>query len=394
MTSLRIAYYCQHVLGIGHVHRSIAICQALALRHKVTLILGGPSVSGIPESLAVLQLPGLKMDAEFKNLQPIDASLNLDEVRTLRLEKLRHFFRDWLPDIFLVELYPFGRKAFRFELDPILEEVGSGHYNPECRCYVSLRDILVERPDDQEKFEARALATVNKYFDGLLIHSDPGLISLAESFSRYKDIEIPIAYTGFVAKAYQAGSRSKLRRELGLGVKDKLIVVSIGGGNVGSQLLLQSVAAFKQLHDDEHTYHLVAFAGPYLEESTFGTLAANLPKRATLLRFSNRFQDWLQAADLSISMAGYNTCMDVVQSGVPAIVLPFSQNREQRFRAERLSTNVTLKVLADDELIPGKMQELMQQMANLPRKTPDIDLDGANNTLEIIEAWQREERVV
>ncbi|WP_136795566.1 glycosyltransferase family protein [Desulfosediminicola ganghwensis] len=389
MSSLRIAYYCQHVLGIGHVHRSIAICQALALRHEVTLILGGPAVSEIPDTLSVFQLPGLKMDAEFKNLQPVDNDLELSDVKKLRLANLRQFFTDWAPEIFIVELYPFGRKAFRFELDPLLRDIRNGLYNPDCKCYISLRDILVERPDDKEKFEARALDTTNSLFDGLLIHSDPEVITLDETFSRYNDITIPIAYTGFVTKSYQPGFRPKLRHELGLGGKDKLIVVSIGGGNVGSQLLKLSLAAFNQLPDDEYFYHLVAFAGPYLDEHIFQTLSAELPERATLLRFSNRFQDWLQAADLSISMAGYNTCMDIVQCGVPAIVLPFAQNQEQRFRAERLSTKGAIKVLTNDELVAENLQDLMRLMTLLPRTRSTIDLDGANNTLAIIETFHQ-----
>ena len=39
---MRITYYCQHVLGIGHLHRSLEICKAIAVEHQVTLILGGP----------------------------------------------------------------------------------------------------------------------------------------------------------------------------------------------------------------------------------------------------------------------------------------------------------------------------------------------------------------
>lgn len=390
MTRSRIAYYCQHVLGIGHVHRSMAICQALALRHEVTLILGGPPVSGVPDSLEVFQLPGLRMDAEFKNLQPTENTLSLQEVQQLRIGSLRNFFNERRPDIFLVELYPFGRKAFRFELDPLLKEIGEGCYNPDCRCYVSLRDILVERPDDKEKFEARALDTVNRLFNGLLIHSDPELIGLDETFSRYDQITVPVAYTGFVTKSFLHDSRPELRQEMGLGKKDKLIVVSIGGGNVGAELLHLSLAAFKQLQDEEYICHLVMFSGPYLDENTFNALHNNLPARATLLRFSARFTDWLQAADLSISMAGYNTCMDLVQTGVPAMVLPFDQNREQRFRAERLSARATLKVLADDELVPEKITELMRQMIRLPKMKAAIDLDGAAKTLSIIETWQKE----
>ncbi|HID02727.1 MAG TPA: glycosyltransferase, partial [Desulfobacterales bacterium] len=46
---MKVACYCQHVLGIGHFHRSLEICKALAERHETVMILGGPDVT-LPES--------------------------------------------------------------------------------------------------------------------------------------------------------------------------------------------------------------------------------------------------------------------------------------------------------------------------------------------------------
>jgi predicted glycosyltransferase len=34
---MKIACYCQHVLGIGHFHRSLEICKALAVHHDTVM---------------------------------------------------------------------------------------------------------------------------------------------------------------------------------------------------------------------------------------------------------------------------------------------------------------------------------------------------------------------
>ena len=66
---MRISYYCQHVLGIGHLHRSLEICKAIAVGHDITLILGGPEASIDPEGIKILHLPGLKMDQNFQKMR-------------------------------------------------------------------------------------------------------------------------------------------------------------------------------------------------------------------------------------------------------------------------------------------------------------------------------------
>ena len=40
---MKIVIYCQHVLGIGHLFRSLEICRALS-GHEVILITGGPQL--------------------------------------------------------------------------------------------------------------------------------------------------------------------------------------------------------------------------------------------------------------------------------------------------------------------------------------------------------------
>ncbi|MCK5069415.1 MAG: glycosyl transferase, partial [Desulfocapsa sp.] len=193
---MKIVCYCQHVLGIGHFHRSLEICKALAEHHETVMILGGPDVT-LPESnVRFLQLPGLKMDEDFSKLIPCNENGELAQVKEERQNQLFDFFSSFQPDIFLIELYPFGRKAFRFELDPILTGIGSGLLKP-CLRLCSLRDILVEKTD-KLKYETRVLKQLNNSFDGLLIHSDPDFIPLQKTFERMESISIPYKYTGFI----------------------------------------------------------------------------------------------------------------------------------------------------------------------------------------------------
>lgn len=384
---MRIAYYCQHVLGIGHFHRSLEICMALAEHHEVQLIVGGPPVDSIPEHITIYQLPGLQMDADFKNLTPCDPTFTLEQVKAIRCDLLISFFKEYQPDVFVVELYPFGRKAFRFELDPVLDGIQKG-FLPPCKCYVSLRDILVERPNDRDKFEQRAVTTLNAYFDGLLIHSDEKSITLAETFRRVADIAVPTAYTGFVTKHIEDKSRHHIREELQLAEEEKLIVVSIGGGNVGSELIVASLEAFRLL-EPSGNYHMQLFTGPYCSQEIFDQLQTNLPGHVSLDRFSNVFPYWLKAADLSISMAGYNTCMNIIQAGVPALVYPFAQNKEQYFRASRFQNNATIEILNSHDLESKQLKGLIEKMCSKPRYPVTINLNGAVGSRQQIEEWHQ-----
>lgn len=386
---MRIAYYCQHVLGIGHLHRSLEICRELAAHHEVHLIVGGPETSGIPDTIKVMRLPGLQMNDRFKQLTPCEPGQDLATVKEQRRKMLADFFIAFRPEVFVVELYPFGRKAFRFELDPVLQAIRHGELAP-CRSFVSVRDILVERPDDQEKFEERAVKTANRLFDGILVHADPAVVRFDETFSRCADLAVPLAYTGFVTPGIASHSRGMMRRRLGLQPNEKLIVASIGGGNVGHELLTAIIDAFTLL-PNQHAYRLQIFTGLYCPAPAVEALQRRLPAGGRIERFSDQFPAWLAAADLSISMAGYNTCMNIVQAGVPALVYPFRQNREQTFRATRLARMATIRVLAEEDLEPSILADQLRFLAVSPRYQAEIDFDGAVGSRLQIERWYRGE---
>jgi predicted glycosyltransferase len=367
------------------------ICKAIARHHRITLILGGPPVEVNNPDIHVLKLPGLQMDSEFNNMVPCRSDLTLEEVKTARQQQLFTHFAKNKPDIFITELYPFGRKAFRFELDPLLAAIRDGSI-PNCSCYCSVRDILVEKTTGKDKFENRVVQTVNSYFNGILVHADPDIITLDKTFSRLDDIEIPLYYTGFVTKPELQVDSEQIRKKLDLSPDDKLIVASIGGGNVGSELLHAVIEAFKVL-ERSIPAHLQLFCGPYCDESAYMTLQNFIQKNITIDRFTSHFPEWLATADLSISMAGYNTCMNLVQAGIPALVYPFKQNREQRLRAEQLGKKALISIIEDVDLTPHLLAgKIAEQIKNQRIKT-SINLDGAEETARRLKTWYAEQPI-
>jgi predicted glycosyltransferase len=316
------------------------------------------------------------MDEGFRSIFSTESEKSIDAVKKERQKSLYDLFKKEAPDLFIIELYPFGRKAFRFELDPVLEGIRNGIL-PPCRVVYSLRDVLVEKRD-AASYENRVLGLLNRYFDALMIHSDPKLLTLDDTFSRIKDISVPIVYTGFVTPRPGPGAGKALREKLHISEDDRLIVASAGGGKVGGHVLKAVVAAYPYLTE---TCHMQIFTGPFMTDADYTRLKAAENRQIRVGRFAPDFLSFLAAADLSVSMAGYNTSMNIMAAKVPALLCPFAQNREQRLRAERLARFGGMHILKDADLAPKSLAALMERMiAKQERPAPDIDLNGATNT--------------
>src|SRR5262249_61281447 len=94
-----------------------------------------------------------------------------------------------------IEMFPFGRRQFAFELRPLLEAAQARGLP----IAVSLRDILVakNRPDRI----AETVALVRNHVDRVLVHGDPRLVRLDATFPATAEIPDRLVYTGYVAEA-------------------------------------------------------------------------------------------------------------------------------------------------------------------------------------------------
>jgi predicted glycosyltransferase len=373
---------------VGHFFRTLEIVKALKA-HDIVLVTGGASLPcTVPGHVRQVNLPGLMMDDQFNGLYSVDPARTVGAVKHERQQMLAQLFLNERPDVFLVELYPFGRKAFRFELDPVLSLIRQDE-GRQCRVVCSLRDILVEKKD-AAAYETRVVDTLNRYFDGVLIHSDPRLIRLDSSFSTMDRIRIPVVYTGFVTPLPDPAAVAGVKQALGMTLDQPLVVVSVGGGNVGAPLLRAAVLAHSRLVDPGRVKMMV-LTGPYMDRAVVDEIHSLVHEGIRVEPFWADFISLLAAADLSISMAGYNTCMNLVAAGVPSLVWPFDQNREQRTRAGMLADFADMTLLEPDHLESGVLAAMIQERLTAGNKkiVRPLDLGGAQAVAGWIEQKER-----
>ena len=373
----QILFYCQPVLGIGHYIRSREIVRALR-DFDVCFVNGGETISGLemPPEVEVVNLPAIKSDAEFQQLQTDDHSLTLEEIKRIRQQQLLTIYERIQPDILIIELFPFGRRKFDFELLPLLEKAKQNQTKIVC----SLRDILVSKRQ-QSQFDDEACALMNQYFDLLLIHSDPQFQRVEETFPRVNEIKAKVRYTGFVVQ------KSASRIEAKVNNSRVNILVSIGGGRVGHELIQVAISA-SELLEIPSQMHIVT--GPHCPDEIFSDIQQRITGKPeiTLERFTPNFPALLRQADLSISMAGYNTCMDILSAGVRAIMYPFTGNNnlEQTIRAVKLEKLGRVKVIQSNLLEPRHLAKTIQKSLQTPVPAISLDLNGAEKSAEILSA--------
>lgn len=378
----RVLFYCQSLLGIGHFIRSRELLSALR-DFDVCFVYGGEVVQGfeLPSGVEVVYLPALKSDEAFSALHVVDPALSLEDVQEQRKKLLLTTFDRFAPDALIIELFPFGRKHLSFELLPLLTQARA--QNPALKVACSLRDILVSRPD-QARYEARVCTLMNQYFDLLLIHADPQWQRLEETFASVSEIRCAVAYTGYVAR------QSPHRRD-NQQVKDRqepaLLVVSIGGGRVGHELIDCAIEAAALL-SSPYRMHIVT--GPHIPAEQLQRLQQRVlaHPHITVQHYATDFLSWLQRADVSISLAGYNTCMDILSAGVRALVYPFTgqNNDEQTRRARKLSEAGLIGMLEPESLSPALLASRIEQALTQPCVTSSqsIDLQGAERTAQLL----------
>jgi predicted glycosyltransferase len=369
--SLRILVHVQHLLGTGHVRRAAAVAAALAVRgHGVVLASGGPAVPDLALGGAKLvQLPPARAaDAAFRVLvhpdgQPVD-----DSWRDARAALLRELLDRVAPDVVVTELFPFGRRLLEFELLPLLERARARRPRP--LIVSSIRDVLAHKGDPAKL--ARMVARVTALYDRVLVHGDPALIPLAESFPPAEEIAALTAYTGYV--------RTPAGPAPPPGEGEGEIVVSAGGSFVGRRLLEAALAARPlSAHRNRRWRVLVADTGvpPHREDGL--VVERNRPD----------FTGLCERAHVSVSQAGYNTAVDLLAARTRAVLVPFAaaNETEQTLRADAFAARGFAVVLGEHELTPAALAAAIDRAAALAPPAHAVNLDGAERSAALIEAW-------
>jgi len=372
MTSPRVLFYVQHLLGIGHIARASLVASALMEDgFDVTMVTGGLPVPGFPgPGIRHVRLaPEVTSREGFSGLQDINGAVLGPNGERRRMEQLLTVLGETRPDIVVTEAFPFGRRQMRFELLPFLEALKA--MRPKPLLFASIRDILQvnKKPGRDEE----TVALVKEHFHRVLVHGDRNLTRIEDTFPLARQIGDKILYTGLVAPAAPAPSPEKYR-----------VIVSAGGGAVGQKLLNAAVAARGLLASPGRW---CVITGPNLDEASFDGLASQGGEDMDVFRFRSDFRQLLGSAELSISQAGYNTVCDVLKAGCASLLVPFAAGgeTEQTARAIKLNELRLAHYIEEAAITPQAVAAGIEAaLAQRSEAHPDLNMDGARETARLL----------
>jgi len=389
MTRIRAILHCVTRVGIGHFVRTREIARAVAERHDAYLVDDGAPVPDRAIHAGIHRISVPPVVREGGRLRSGRADVTLKETLIMRRERLVRAVRSIRPDIVLIEHFPFSKLEHRSEILPMIEAARA--VNPGVLVVCSVRD-LSPQPNYLSvgaDYERQVLDTLHEWFDALVVHSDPHFVELGDSLKWVSSIRLPIAYTGYVAEPLSPSS-VEADRPGAIGARTGQIIVTAGGRR-DTALYDVSTSAWFELKRRQkiagRSMSLIAPAGTDPGEIVDRRwLDADMG--LSVEQFSPALVDRLRSADLSISQAGYNTCTNILVSGVRAIVVPNSNSADQVQRARLLSQHRLCRTLDPAFIDPLLLANAIEnELESVQPLSHNIDLDGAQNTVELLEAW-------
>lgn len=369
---MKVLITVTHLLGTGHLSRALALGRAFASAgHSVTLASGGmPAPQLSAQGLNLCQLPPLRSDGvNFTRLLDEHGHEADTAYRNSRITALLELLNTNAPDLLITELYPFGRRALRAEFDALLS---AAHQRPTRPVILSsVRDILA--PPSKPERAAQTEDKLLRLYDGVLVHGDPAVATLDQSWPVSARIKPLLHYTGYVAPA-PAGPHPEAT-----GTDD--IIVSAGGGAVGLPIFAAALKAAQQRPD--LSWRLLVGGGP----DALARVQAMAPgANVTLSGPRPDFRQMLYHARASVSMCGYNTALDLLQAGTPAVLIPFDDGNEveQGLRATGLSDLNGFEILRSTDLSATQLLNALDRVQTQPARPPAQDqMHGAETSVQI-----------
>lgn len=356
----RILFYCQSLVGLGHLTSSLLVIRELSAYADVDLIHGGQGLLQMPElpGFRHLRLPTILIDTATDELYAPDSDKPIEFVWAERAAAIEQF-ADEPYDAVMVEFFPFGRRRLKREILRLFASVRQRCGAIPIFCFV--REILVPAPLDAEQ---RMVKLVREHIHTVFVRGDPDVVRFEESFSLAAEIADRLVYVGYVSPPPPAIWP----------VRQKRIVVSQGGGEIGKTLLCAAIRAAPLLPD----YQFLVVTSSRASSAEVAELQARVSSaNVRVVSFLPNFQESLQTAALSISLGGDNTLMDVISTRTPALAFPYAGNSEQGLRIEKLASKSFVLPLTENDLAPEQLSQKIRKTINQTYPQQAIAIDGA-----------------
>lgn len=361
---MKIIFYCHDSYGLGHLRRTLTLARylrACAPAINQLIVTGSPLAHDLllPEDGDYVKLPSV-----IKTGQDEYASRSLplpfERISRMRAEIIESAARNVRPDALLVDHAPAGLKG---EIVPALRELRR-FSDTHTRLIVGLRDVVDDAPRVRASWRREGVyELLEDVYDLVLVYGDPRVYDVVSEYHLSPRVARKTRYVGYLARDADR-TPEQVRRALGLQT-GKLVVATVGGGGDGVELL---EAVLRGLQQSNGGFDTLVVAGPFMP-TRFRERLAELADSSPLVRlvsFVDDLQSTIAAADVVVSMGGYNAICEILSAERPAVIVPrVVPRREQLIRAEALSERGVVRTIHPDDLTPrriiAEIEELLGQ---------------------------------
>jgi predicted glycosyltransferase len=302
-----------------------------------------------------IKLPSIAKDGPG-NWKATHLSMSFPEILHLRKQLISHVILNYAPDIFLVDHMPHGAMG---ELLPALEAMK--HSRIHTQVVLGLRDIL-DSPEvtiNRWKVEG-AYDAIERYYARILVFGMKDVYNVVEQYQIPQGEARKVFYCGYVTNLSTANNAHTIRARYlaNKSIDTKLIVVMAGGGADAYPMMSTLIDALPKVLEN-HKCVVAVVTGPFMPAE----LIADLNRRAEklpihMMESVNDSLSHIAAADLVISMAGYNTSVEILRMRRSVIMIPRSgPSAEQRTRARLFADKHWVDMIEPDELTPKKLAQ-------------------------------------
>lgn len=364
---MRLLVYSHDTFGLGNIRRMLAICKHVKASIKdlsILIVSGSPMLQSfrVEPGIDYIKLPCLKR-TECGELGVRFLGLEVSEIVRLRRELILSTVMSYRPDVVFVDKKPDGLAG---ELEPSLRHMKCSLFNT--RIHLVLRDILDSpRATVDDWMRHGYFNILHWYYNRIFVLGDQKIFDVCDEYQFPGGLRERVHHYGYVQHEPPERSRLEIRKDLGVEETERLVLVTTGGGEDGYEILAASLAATRNLAKRVAVKTLLV-TGPELSVARSRVIRRIARSRADLrvIEFTDELMTHMHAADVVISMAGYNTVCELLTLGKRSIVIPrVKPVEEQRIRAERLGGLGAFRVILPDALTPQLLENALEQELQL-----------------------------
>jgi predicted glycosyltransferase len=349
----RILMYSQDSYGLGHLRRATNLANALVSERadlSVLLVVDSPVAPffDLRERIDFVKLPTVvKVGAGV--FRPGSLLTSYELVKAMRSTVNREVLAMFHPDLILVDHMPGGANR---DLIPALRLIRSLDY--PTRVVLGVRDIIDDPAVTCGVWQREGFYdTLKRYYDSVLIYGSADVFPTASEYEIEQTMPGDVRYCGYVCNMDSIKDAQHVREKLEIG-DEPIIVVMAGGGADAFRLMETYLKALPYVETRTTT---VMVTGPFMPEEQRKQLRDRASKLGVQVRTSvSDSMSHLNAADLVVSMAGYNTVSEILRFGKRAILVPRQgPSAEQRMRASILSQRGFVTAIDPCDLSPTSL---------------------------------------